>query len=213
MAPARTTADFLYHVVLITSPSEAKDPNEKVEQMRIFGSYTSIEKAKEAAHDTLTSLGYDKQLFTTYETEPHELEKLAPTQGLGLAVYATTDDGSIFRVRILTTPNTQHFTTDKDGRIPRELYHVVQTNINYDRDERKKPNETNIEGAFETYADARKFAGTVLVSKEDGITPSSYREYHVAAPDAPDCGFAENVLVHAVGENGQNYLVSVIKAQ
>lgn len=210
MAPV---PDFLYHVVLVISPSEGKDPNEKVEQLRIFGSYDSIQHAKEAAQSTLTNLGYDKQLFSKYVSDPQELEKLAPTQGLGLAAYATSADGTIFRVRILTTANDQHLAADKSGKVTGDLYHVVQTNIRFENNERKKPNEINIEGAYPSYADARKRASTALLSKSDNITPSSYQEYHEAAPNQADNGFAENVIVHAIGNGGQNYLASVIKAQ
>ena len=215
MAPARTTQtqipDFLYHVVLITSPSESKDPNATVEQLRIFDSYTTVEKAKEAAYKTLPSLGYEPQLFSKYETNLETLEKLAPTQGIGIAVYAVAADGSILRVRILTTPNDQHLTGNANGQIPLSLYYVVQTDIQYDNDERRTPNDVNIQAVFENYSDARKFASNTLLSPQDGIYKSSYREYHEAGPKDVDCGYGENVIVHASGNAGENYLVSVIQ--
>jgi hypothetical protein len=32
-------------------------------------------------------------------------------------------------------------------------------------------------------------------------------------PRELDCGYGENVVVHAVGQNGENYLVSVLKME
>jgi hypothetical protein len=63
------------------------------------------------------------------------------------------------------------------------------------------------------YAEARNFASTLLLSKEDGITASSYQDYCEAGPSERDCEYGENVILHAIGNSGQNYLVSLIKGQ
>jgi hypothetical protein len=123
-------------------------------------------------------------------------------------------DGTVVRVRISTSPNDLRLTTDnEDGRIPISLYHVVQTNVPYCSHERKPASDTNVEGTFRSYAEARKFASTLLLSEEDGITASSYQEYSEAGPSEKDREYGENVIVHAIGANGENYFVSVIKCQ
>lgn len=213
MAQANDTApEFVYHVILMNSPS--KGSARQSEKVRILGTYTSVGKAKDAAHRCLFDCGYEREWFPTFETKPDVLEGLAASQGTGLAVFAVAMDGTVFRVRISTTPNNLLLTTDnEDGRVSLPLYYVVQTNIPYCSHERKPGYDVHVEGLFKTYEEARKFASTVLLREEDGITASSYSEYCEAGPTERDCGYGENVIVHAVGANGENYLVSVLMCQ
>ncbi|KAJ5771791.1 hypothetical protein N7520_002320 [Penicillium odoratum] len=205
-------AGFVYHVILMTS--EIKDIGDQNEKIRILGTYTSIGKAKEAAHRSLFESGYEREWFSRFETDPEVLESLSAIQGVGLAVYAVATDGTVFRVRISTSPNTLRLTTDnEDGRIPTSLYYVLQTNIPYCTHERKPAHDTNVEGMFKSYEEARKFASILLLSEEDGITSSSYQDYCEAGSNERDCEYGDNVVVHAIGENGENYFVSVIMCQ
>ena len=197
----------------MTSQSK-KSPSGRAEKVRILGTYTSVGKAKNAAHSSLFEAGYEREWFPTFETDPVALEELAAYKGTGLALHAIAVDGTVFRVRISTTPNSLHLTTNnEDGRITTPLYYVVQTNIPYCSHERKPAFDTHIEGTFRTYAEARKFASTLLLSEEDGITTSSYPEYSEASPNETDCEYGENVVVHATGANEENYFVSVIACQ
>lgn len=142
------------------------------------------------------------------------MEGFGAYEGTGLTVYAIATDGTVFRVRISTSPNVLHLTTDnEDGRISTPLFYVVQTNVPYCSHERKPSHDTNVEGVFQSYAEARKFASTVLLSEEEGITASSYEDYCEASPDESDCEYGDNVIVHAVGKNDENYFVSVIVCQ
>lgn len=207
-----TKPESLYHVIFTISHLQ-RDPTSEIEKVRIPGTYVSLAQAKAAAHSCLFDAGYEKEWFSTYETQPERLESLAGTQGTGLAVFAVATDGTIFRVRVATTPNVPQLTTDlDDGRIRLDLYHVVQSTHKYDS-KGDVARDMNIQGTFETYTQARNFATGVLLSEQDGLTKESYVDYNEAGPNDRDCGYGENVIVYAAGSGGQNYLVSVIKSQ
>ncbi|KAJ5482536.1 hypothetical protein N7475_001348 [Penicillium sp. IBT 31633x] len=204
--------DSLYHVILMTSGK--KGLSGQTEKIRITGTYTSVKKAKNAAHRCLFDSGYEREWFSTFETSPEVLEGFSAYQGIGLTVYAIATDSTVFRVRISTSPNTLGLTSDnEDGRISTSLFYVVQTNLPYCSHERKPAHDTNVEGVFQSYEEARKYASTLLLSEEDGITASSYEDYCEAGPDERDCEYGDNVIVHAVGKSGENYYVSVIMCQ
>jgi hypothetical protein len=130
-----------------------------------------------------------------------------------LVVYAVAPDETTFSVSVVTTPNSHEYKANKDGKVMHDLYHVLQTAIDYSRDEDGEERETNIEDSFESYQEARKCAQEILLCKSDGVTKSSFADYHEAAVGEQDCGYGDNVVVHAVGQNGVNYLVSVVKSQ
>ena len=48
---------------------------------------------------------------------------------------------------------------------------------------------------------------------EEVIDRDIYAQYEEAAPGELDCGSGENVVVHVVGDNGSNYLVSILKSE
>jgi len=203
----------LYHIVLTTSHIQ-RDPNSEIERVRIPGTYRSLAAAKAAAHSCLFDAGYEREWFSQYEVDPAVLESYSIHQHTGLVVLAVAPDGTTFRVYIATTPNVGRLTTDnEDGRIAADLYYVVQTNVEYADGDEGQRRDINIEGTFRTYDGAQSFAHTVLLSKEDGITKESFAEYDEAGDNERDCGFGENVVIHAVGINGENYLISVIKGE
>jgi hypothetical protein len=69
MPPAnQTDFDFVYHVILMTS--QMKAPGGQTEKLRILGTYTSAGKAKDAAHRCLFESGYEREWFSTFETDP-----------------------------------------------------------------------------------------------------------------------------------------------
>jgi hypothetical protein len=206
-------SENLYHVLFSTSHI-SKDVNAEVEKVRICSTFTDLKAAKAEAHKILFEAGYEKEWFTEYDTQPEEFEKHNIKRRTGLCVYAVAPDKTIFRVSVATTPNTQKFTTEADDhKIHLDLYHVVQTNVLYTEDDTGEARETIVEGSFKTYEEARKFASEILLAPEDGVTKESFEQYDEAAPNEKDCGFGENVVVHAVGSNGENILVSVLKGQ
>ncbi|KKK22690.1 hypothetical protein P175DRAFT_0527956 [Aspergillus ochraceoroseus IBT 24754] len=210
-------SDNLYHIILTTSHIQ-KNPNNVVEKVRVPGTYTSLMTAKAAAHSCLYEAGYERDWFEVYETKIEAIAGEAQRGNLperrGLMVYAIAPDGTTFRVRINTTANDKNLTSDlPDGRISVPLYYVIQANVEYSGDEGSLVRDINVEGTFTSYDEAREFASGVLLSAEDGITKESFANYTEAAPSETDCGFGENVIVHAASEYGTNYMVTVIKNQ
>lgn len=202
--------DSLYHI-MVTQSHLNKDINSKVEKIRVCGTYTSLPAAKAAAHRCLFDAGYEQEWFSEFDAKP---EQIPPhKRKAGQIVYAVAPDGNTFNVSIATTPNLWQYEANKDGKVMLDLYHVLQTTVDYGRDEDGEERETNIEGSFESYEQAWKYAQGVLLCETDGITKSSFADYHEAALGERDCGYGENVIVHAVGQNGVNFLVSVVKAE
>jgi hypothetical protein len=206
-------AGNLYHVLLSTSHIQ-RDPNGAIEKLRICTTFTELKAAKAEAHKTLFEAGYEREWFTEYDTNQAEFEAHHVKRRTGLAVFARAQDGTVFRTYVATTPNLQGFTSDpEDHKIHFPLYHVVQTIVLYDEDDSGEARETIVEGSFRTYEEARKFASQVLLEPESGLTKDSFDQYDEAGPTEKDCGYGENVVVHAVGGNGENLLVSVLKGQ
>ncbi|KAL3492130.1 hypothetical protein BJX62DRAFT_250874 [Aspergillus germanicus] len=204
--------ETLYHVLLTTSHI-SKNPNDPViEKLRVPGTYTSLLQAKAAAHSCLYEAGYEKEFFETYEVAPGHMDDHEPH----IIIHATATDGTTFRVRIRNTRNETGLPASDlaDGRVSIPLYYVIQVATVHDGVERGNVvQEVDVQGIFTSYAEARKYAKRVMLSPGDGITKDSFVEYSEAGPDETDCGFGENVVVHAALENGTKYLLSVVKTQ
>jgi hypothetical protein len=203
-------SENLYHI-MITQSHLNKDVNSAVEKIRVCGTYTSLEAAKSAAHRCLFDAGYEKEWFTEFDFRPSQVP--ARKRRPGLVVYAVAPDKTTFSVSIVTTSNSRGYKANKDGKVMLDLYHVLQTAINYSRDVSGEERESNIEDSLESYEEAWKKAHEILLCESDGITKSSFADYYEAGRGEQDCGFEDNVVVHAVGQNGVNYLVSIAKSQ
>ena len=209
-APALESFDeseTLFHVV-ITSSHFKHDVNSIVQGVRVCGTYTSLRAAKAAAHCALFDAGYELEWFTSFEAQ-HESVIIGHDNGA--MVQAVGPDGELFTVSIAVTTNLFNLKPNEAGKIQVPLYHVVQSIIHYSSDESGQTRDTSIQGSFQTYNEARKAGLALLLCEEDGIDKSEYAEYDEAAPGEADCGYGENVLVHAAGQNGENFLVSVLK--
>ena len=204
--------DSLYHVVFTISHL-SHDVFAEVEKVRVAGTYTSLKAAKAAAHRLIFDAGYEVEWFTEYLTQPAEFEEHKIDHHEGLMVYAKARDGTTFRVTLLTAPNSKGFESDEEGKIDRPLYHVLQMNVKYSIDDSGATRETNIEGSFDSYEEARRYASELLLSEDEGITRDSFAQYDEAKAPERDCGYGENVIVHAVGNDGDNILISVLKEQ
>lgn len=203
----------LYHILFTVSHIQ-KDPNGAIENIRVCGTFTDLKAAKAEAHKTLFEAGYEREWFTEYDTNQDEFAAHHIKRRTGLNVFAKASDGTIFRVSVATTPNVQGFKGDpEEHKVHLDLYHVVETVVLYDEDDSGEARESNVEGSFRTYEEARKFASEVLLAPESGVTKDSFDQYDEAEPDEKDCGYGENVVLHAVGANGENILVSVLKEQ
>ena len=185
--------ELYYLVVAITHPQH--DVNAITKRLRVCRTST---EAKKAAHSSLLNAGFERELFTEYDVnEKHEGSE-REMDSSGRVVHAVALDGTTFDVNIKTASNRGMFLPeDEDGMIERDLYHVLQTTVDYSRDAPGGKRHTDVEGSFDSY-EAKGFAGTVLLSEEDGITKDSFPEYSEAGPGETDCGYAEDVVVHAV---------------
>ncbi|KAE8325441.1 hypothetical protein BDV39DRAFT_178778 [Aspergillus sergii] len=208
------TSPDLYHIVLSTTHI-SKDPNNIIEKVRIPGTYTSLRAAKKAAYSCLFDAGYEREFFTQYETNKDVFEDRNLSERHGLVVFAVASDGTTFRVRIDMTANNMQLKTDyEDGRIPIPLYYVIQTTFVYNGEkEVSQVRDLNVLGTYVDYQEARRYAENILLSDEDGMSKESYEAYDEAAPDERDCGYGENVVVHAVGQYGENYSIGVIETK
>jgi hypothetical protein len=123
-------------------------------------------------------------------------------------VYAQAPGGESFKVDIETEPNSIPLNGDSSGRVDRELYYILQTNIQYDIDRSGSKRETTIEGIYESLDEARKQARTILLDED--IRKEDFAEYDELTDEA-DRPYDSDIIVHAVGQRGENFLVSVVK--
>lgn len=192
----------------------AHDPNSLVEKVRVIGSYDNLKHANAAAHRCLFEAGFRREWFEQYETSPEFFEKNNVAQREGLAVLAVEPTGTTYRARVLPSPNSGKFTTTlEDGRIPDQLYHVLKTKVEYEVEESGEVRDTSVEGTYATYDEARGFAAKVLLSPEKNITKETFAQWDEAGPGERDCGYGENVIVHATGNDGENFLVSIVQGR
>jgi len=206
--PVSNGSDSLFHVMLTTSHLD-KDVNAKIQGVRVCGTFDSLSAAKVLAHRCLFDLGYEQEWFTTFKTQ-HDMEIVDHVQDK--IVVATGPAGEVFTVTISSVPNSfQLVSTTDTKRVTVPLYHVVQTTVHYDVDESGQSRDTTVQGSYTTYKQAREVAHEVLTLSDEGSDKNSYAQYTEAGPGELDCGYGENVVVHAVGEHGSNYLVSILK--
>jgi len=214
--PGRITKakDSLYNLysIILTTSNIKHDPTSEIQKVRVCGTFTSLQAAKAAAHRCLFDAGYEQEWFTTFDTQKSHGEKW--THGDGVIVYAVAPEGDTFVVSIDTTPNKSGWKSNpEDHRVEAALYHLLQTTVYYDKDAAGGARETEILSTFTSYDQARKAAETALLSVEDGIKEEDWAEYDAIPANEKDWEFGENVVVHAVGQSGENILLSVVKEQ
>jgi hypothetical protein len=198
------SSENLYHVK--RSCIDLKDPKELHWKVAIPTTYTNLHAAKESSKQALVKEGYSQSDFVKYEVNNGQK---GWAYGSHVIVVAEGPSGETFTVEIETMPNTADLTGDADGKVVEKLYHVVQTNIDYNWDRSGSKRETNIEGSYTNLDEAKKRALTTLldddVRKEDFL---DYKEY-VQCGTSP---FGPDNLVHAIKNNGENNLVSIISS-
>lgn len=207
-------SDELYHILLTVSNIH-KGANADLGRTRICDTYTDLAKAKAAAHRCLFDAGYEREWFVEFDTSPDQFPPVLKTPAagrVGLQVLAIAPDSTTFSVSILTAPNLHGERGDSSAKVCTPLYHVFQTVVRYNEDG-GLARESWVEGSFDNYTDAVAVARSALLSEDDGITKSSFADYSEATPQASDCGFQEDVVVHAVGYDGNNFIVEVLKTQ
>ncbi|KOC13048.1 hypothetical protein AFLA70_276g000791 [Aspergillus flavus AF70] len=200
---------------MVLSSYTKADTNVHIEKICIPGTYTSFAAAEAAAHNCLYDIGYKAESFAQCETDPEVLREMNLTQGAELSVFAAMVDGSKVRVRIKKTLNDGCLSTSPGGdKVSDTLYYVIETLVQDNgADENTSIRDIQIRGVFTTYEEAGNLADRVLLSEEDGITKDSYIGYDEARLNEVPWQFGENVLVHAVGDYGESYFVSVIRTK
>lgn len=195
------------YLIKLTAINLKKEPAGSAQDVSIKGTFTSLPAAKAFCKTLLTSLGYDKEFFPTYDVRseyagdwPH---------GDGVQVYASVPDSEIFKVELETEPNKFGLKAEgEDGRILRELWHVLQVTIHYNIDRSGAKRDSTVEGSYETVQQARQAALAALLDED--VTKENFAEYD-EFKDQKDWPYGEDVVVHAVGQSGENYLVKVLK--
>lgn len=208
MAANGETSEALFHIKR-TLINLKKDRTGAVQEVAIKGTYTNLAAAKAAAKETLFDEGYDREFFSIYDVKDnHEGEVWK--HGDECQVYAVAPESGIFRVEIETSENRYGFVGGADGKVDQELYHVLQTTIHYNLDRSGARRDVTIEDTLGTAEQARQRALEVLLDED--VTKESFEKYdeNMGQEDWP---FDEDILVHAVGSGGENYLVQVIKEE
>jgi hypothetical protein len=84
----------------------------------------------------------------------------------------------MFVVSIHTALNIGKSLPEDGGEmIKRDLYHVLQTTVVYSEADPAGKRHADVEGSFDSFEEAKKYALTVLLSKEDGVTKDSFSEH------------------------------------
>jgi hypothetical protein len=198
-------ADMLYHVVR-TITDIPNDPKGASQAVAIRGTFTELAAAKAAAKTALVDEGYETGLFDVYNVKDGSGTWNHPD---ALVVFAQVTDGETLTVAIETTPNAAGLAGNKEGKAEGALFHIVQTTIHYNLDRSGGKRETSIEGTFKDFEEAKEKA--LLVLLDEDVEKKDYVEWDEFT-DQEDWAFGEDVVVHAVGVAGENYLVAVMKA-
>lgn len=208
-----TTPDIpeqLYHT-LLTVIDFHDDTSGYTRSTYPLATHTSLPAAKSFAAHALEHLHYQPDDFTTYSVRTPSTAA-AWTHGDGAVVYAKAPAGQEFLVRLATTPNTQSLPAGGPGDTPRlpataeHLHYVVQTRVDYDQDRSGGAQQVEVEGVYAHRGEALAAAKEALRGSGEEWAQYDEREAGGAAGEWP---FGDDVVVHAVAQTGQNYVVAV----
>jgi hypothetical protein len=201
------STDNLY--IVKRTYTDHKDPNRNQFKVAIKGTYTDLRAAKSAAQRVLPDEGYALDNFSEYDVNDGGAKPWA--YGDGVMVHAVVGRGAeTFLVELETVPNAiAAHPSGGDGRIREKLFHVLQTDVDYNADRSGDARSTHVEGSFRAREEARERALTALL---DGgaLRKGDFAEYNVY-DDGTESPFGADVFVHAANDNGQNFLVSVLE--
>lgn len=200
--------EFLYHIKrTITEYNEDKSGATRI--VDVLGTFTQLAAAKQAAYSALASEGYLRDDFEKYEVK----SEVPPEEWKhpdGVVAFAKAPAGQEFEVRLDTKPNVGKFKGNANGEVEGHLHYVLQTTINYNNDRIGGIQNTEVEGTYLTRKEAFAAAHTTLL--DDEVTKESFAEYDEKEDFKGEWPYGDECFVHAVGETGENFLVSV-KAQ
>jgi hypothetical protein len=200
-----SSEDLLYHIKCEIIDYH-EDKSGATRTTNIHGTYTSLPAAKAAARASLKTAGYLPSDFEVYEekTDP-ETWKYSD----GVFVYAKAPAGQEFRVRLDVKPNVLGLKANNGDAVEEHLHYVLQTIIDYSKDRTGGIQTTEIEGVYLGRKEANHAAYNVLLDEAEGVTKESFAEYERRDEWKDDWPYGEDVMVHAVGKNGENFKVEV----
>ncbi|VUC28258.1 unnamed protein product [Clonostachys rosea] len=215
MAPKDTSDDtfipeFLYHTCLTVDENNVQTL-EDIPRRYVLASHGTLEAAKQSALKALATLGYEEADFAVYKARPDVAEEWE--YGNGVILYAKAPAGQEFFVAIDTKLNIEDLPALPDGSLllPRgtdHLHFIIQTQIKYSAD---RSFSSEIQGAYLKRNDAVEAARWCLLG-ESSDPKSDYAQFDIKADLEPkaDWPFGEDVLIHAVANTGENYLISLV---
>ncbi|KAH7126445.1 hypothetical protein B0J13DRAFT_530988 [Dactylonectria estremocensis] len=196
--------ELLHHTTL-TVIDYHEDPSGATRSVYVLGTHSTLEASKVFATSALQGLKYEPSDFAEYT-----VRSAGPwTHGDGVLVFARAPAGQVFLIGIDTTPNNEALPASPDGAVvlPQGadlLHYVLQTTIDYNQDRTGSVQATEIEGSYVLRADAWAAARKCL-------DPEQFVKYDMLESDemAGQWPFGDDVVVHAVAETGQNFVVAV----
>ncbi|PKS08699.1 hypothetical protein jhhlp_004752 [Lomentospora prolificans] len=203
----QATSDTLFHT-LLTVIDYHVDKSGGTQSTYVLGTHTSLPGAKSFSKRALRELGYEKDDFSTYE-EASSASGTEWTHGDGVIVHAKAPAGQVFNVSLDTKPNTEKLPTGENDepKLPPgsdHLHYVLQTQIDYNKDRNGAEQTTEVQGTYVRRADA-------MIAAKGLLNKSDYEEYDER--DENDMTgkweYGEDVVVHAVSSNGENFDISV----
>lgn len=204
---SESVPELLFHTILTVIHHNNESGNGHLDTY-VLGTRTTLEAAKSFAKHSLTYFGYAKEEFEIYEERTPGVEW---KHGDGVMVYGKTAAQQEVLVTIDTKPNAGRVLAAPDGTLllpggTDHLHYVLQSVANYNT---SRVELIEIEGAYAKRVDALAAAKRCLI--DGNIRREDYAQYDerddLSMPQ--DWPFGEDVIVHAVSANGENYLVSL----
>jgi hypothetical protein len=194
----------LFHVKR-TFIDKHHDPSGATIKTEVVGTYTDLDVATKDGRRRLFDEGSTKDSFAKYEentvVEGHW--KYSPE----VLVHAETAEGDVIELVLETTPNMLGVKAKPNGRVEEELFYVLRTRIYYHKDPAGGARTTDIKSAYLSRQAAVTAARRLLL---DYHRISWYTKYEEVTSLKEEGEVLEDVLVRAVGPEGEHYLVSVV---
>jgi hypothetical protein len=209
----------LYHTLLTVVDHTSLAPGAP-RAVYPLGTHTTLEAAKKFSLNALSLLGYSRSDFELYEEKPAKTDEgdESPSwhYGDGTLVHAVRTGPHDFLISLAVTPNNEGLPASRDQHAHLELpdgsdhlHYVLQTCADLNADRSGEAQSTEVEGVFAHRKDAFAAAKNCLVSDE--VAQSDFAQYDEWDEDElkDEWPFGEDVVVHAVAQTGENYVVAV----
>lgn len=195
----------LYHIIRTTTDFQ-RDKSGSLRTIDVVGTYTDLTAAKAAARRAITKEGFPKDWFEEYVEK--DSEGKWPYDEAAL-IHARAPGGEEFDIILETRPNALGLKASASGQVQEDLYHVLQTKIDYNAARARAIQSTEIEGTYTDPNVAIEAARTALLG--DDVPKDSFLQWEEYDNHGDDWVFGDDVVVHAVSSLGENFRVAVKK--